>query len=39
MSDTSGAKIIDGRRHARHLREALRVKATELLAAKRPRRQ
>ncbi len=27
-----GAKIIDGRRHARELRNALRVKATELLA-------
>ena len=28
----SSAKIIDGRLHARHLRDALRVKATELLA-------
>ena len=29
---TSGAKIIDGREHARHLREALRIKASELAA-------
>src|SRR5258708_3349905 len=28
---TAGAKIIDGRQHARHLREALRVKAADLL--------
>ena len=32
LSVPPGAKIIDGRRHARHLREALRVKATHLLA-------
>ncbi len=32
VSTTAGAKIIDGRRHARHLREALRVKAAGLLA-------
>lgn len=29
---TSGAKIIDGKEHARHLRETLRVKASELAA-------
>ena len=29
---TSGAKIIDGREHARHLREALRIEASELAA-------
>jgi len=27
-----GAKIIDGRRHARELRDSLRIKASELLA-------
>src|SRR6266702_8408047 len=32
MSTTAGAKIIDGRRHARHLREALRVDAADLQA-------
>jgi methylenetetrahydrofolate dehydrogenase (NADP+) / methenyltetrahydrofolate cyclohydrolase len=32
MTSTSGAKIIDGRRHARDLREALRIKAGELTA-------
>jgi methylenetetrahydrofolate dehydrogenase (NADP+)/methenyltetrahydrofolate cyclohydrolase len=31
-SETSRAKIIDGRQHARHLREALRVTASELAA-------
>ena len=30
--ETSRAKIIDGREHARHLREALRIKASELAA-------
>ncbi len=29
---TSGAKIIDGRRHARHLRDELRIKAAALQA-------
>ena len=32
LSSPGGAKIIDGRRHARELRDTLRVKATELLA-------
>src|ERR1700731_3317820 len=32
LNETMGAKIIDGRKHARHLREALRVKAAELRA-------
>ena len=32
LNDTMTAKIIDGRQHARHLREALRVTAAELLA-------
>jgi len=32
LSIPAGAKIIDGRQHARHLREALRVKAADLLA-------
>lgn len=32
MTQTAGAKIIDGRQHARQLREALRVKAAGLLA-------
>jgi methylenetetrahydrofolate dehydrogenase (NADP+) / methenyltetrahydrofolate cyclohydrolase len=32
ITDSKGAKIIDGRLHARHLREALRVTAAALLA-------
>ncbi len=32
MTQTAGAKIIDGRHHARQLREALRIKAAGLLA-------
>lgn len=32
LNETMRAKIIDGRQHARHLREALRVKAAELRA-------
>ena len=31
-AETSGAKIIDGRQHARRMRDALRIKASELAA-------